>query len=148
MYMNQEGACLTWWSDVNPIQREISVEALELLSRILTVRQVMECGTQVLKSIYLPIIKSDGLIPENMEFAQLCENLRVNRRQIDEDIREIFIATNAEIGTSEAAQILWLPPRKVRQLIADKKLPATKVEHHWSIATIDVLRLAAKCLKV
>ncbi len=147
MNLNQEIPCLTWWSDVSSVQRETCTEALELLSRILTARQTMECGTQVLKSIYLPIIKAGGLIPESMEFAQLCEKLRVNRHNIDEEIRELCIQTNTDIGTYAAAEILWLPPREVRRLIANKALPAIKVGRHWSIATIDVLRLADKNLK-
>lgn len=147
MDFNQENPQLTWWSGLSSAQREIFQEGLEAYSQILTACQDNNKDAQALQSIYLPIVKANGMIPESLQFAELCESLVVNRHQIEETLRELCIRINSEIGTTAAALILWLPPREVRRLIANKVLPATKVGKHWSIATIDVLRLTAKRLK-
>lgn len=149
MYMNQEIPCLSWWEKADDIKKEVFKEAVNLMYSISLARpgHEQDKDTLVFNSIYRPIVLSEGIIPENMEFTQLCRKLRVNPHEISENIHLIFETLSGKIGCSEAAQILWLPPREVRRLIAVKKLKATKdAKGHWRIETIAALELAASRL--
>ena len=149
MNLNQEIPCLPWWDKAEDTKKEVFKEAVNLVYSISLARPGLEKDKDALvfNDIYRPIILSEGIIPENMEFAQLCRKLRVNPHEISENIRLIFETLSGKIGCTEAAQILWLPPREVRRLIAAKKLRASKDERgHWRIETIAVLELTARRL--
>lgn len=149
MAMNQEIPRLSWWAKADDIQKEVFKEAVNLVYSISLARHgsKQDNEVRVFNDIYRPIILSDGIIPENMDFTQLCRRLRVNPHDISENIRLIFEQLSGHISCIEAAQILWLPPREVRRLIAAKKLRATKDEKgHWRIETITALELTARRL--
>ncbi len=149
MDMNQEIPRLSWWEKADNIKKEVFTEAVNLVYSISLARPGLEQDKDelVFNNIYRPIILSDGIIPVNIEFAQICRKLGVNNHEISENIRLIFEQLSGQIGCTEAAQILWLPPREVRRLIATKKLRATKDDKgHWRIETIAALELAASRL--
>lgn len=149
MDLNQEIPCLSWWEKADDIKKEVFKEAVNLVYSISLARPGLDQDKDALvfNNIYRPIFLSDGIIPVNMEFTQLCRKLRVNPHEISENTRLIFETLSGQIGSIEAAQILWLPPREVRRLIAVKKLSATKdAKGHWRIETIAALELAAKRL--
>lgn len=144
MDVNQEQYVVPFWSSISDLDKELFREGVDLLCKIKIGRRENDAERYL---VYQQIIKHNGRIPENLEFTELCRRLHINPYQLSDQLHVLLITIIDTVGTTPASEILWLPPREVRRLIANKVLHATKVGKHWSMDTIEVLRLAAKRLE-
>lgn len=146
MQINQEHYVIPWWKEEPSYRKEMMSEGIRLHGAIAMKRnQINEA--RLFNEVYATIVQNEGhIFEEDHDLVRSCRELGVNRQELDSKMHQVMEELNGTIGTSKAAELLWLPPRKVRQLIADGMLKASKEKGKWSLCRIDVIRLAAENL--
>lgn len=90
---------------------------------------------RLINDIYIPILKDNGRVPQNMDFAGLCASLNINQHHISHNISQLYFSMDKYLNTQQAAEYLVLSPRTVQHLAASGLLPAKKVGAKWTFTT-------------
>jgi hypothetical protein len=145
--MNQEHYVIPWWNTEPSFKMEILSEGIRLRGAIATKRGEA-AEARLFNEVYATIVQNEGHIFEtDHRLVRSCRELGVNRRELDSKLRQLFEELNGTVGTTMAAEMMWLPPRQVRRLIEKEELVAIKA-YRWYIYYMDVLRLTATRLGI
>ncbi len=145
--MNQEHYVIPWWNTEPSFKMEILREGIRLHGAIATKRGET-AEARLFNEVYATIVQNEGHIFETDHgFVRSYRELGVNPLELDSDMHQLLKKLNGTVGTTIAAEMMWLPPRQVRRLIEKEDLVAIKA-YRWYIYYMDVLRLTATRLGI
>lgn len=94
---------------------------------------------RIVNEVLLPILtEGDGHIPENPEFAALCQKLVISQHQITDIMWQYYRRSQRPIGTRTGAKIKGCSPSTLRRLASRKLIRARMVNGRYEFRVEDL----------